>query len=183
MTPKLFRPRLIPLIFLLICSIWLIQFPAPMAHARVAQKSSSLPGQVWLIPVTAPALLVRDFEQSLNRYAKGHRGLDYSVTQNQPLFAPANGQLAFSGQVGGKPVVAIAHDSGFKTAFEPACSDVPLGTPLIAGEPFARACPWSGYKSHCAPWFCLHFSLRHNGEYLSPLALIGGIAPSHTVSL
>ena len=183
MTPKLFTPRLLPLLFLLIATAWLIQFPTSAARAKNLPHQTQISSDVWLVPLPVPALVVRDYLQSLTPYSAGHRGIDYSVTTNAVIYAPANGTLSFSGQVGGKPVVALDHNGGYRTAFEPACSDVPVGTPLLAGEPFAKACPWITYKSHCEPWFCLHYSLRHNGKYLSPMALIGGVSPSHTVSV
>ncbi|MFM5905872.1 MAG: M23 family metallopeptidase, partial [Micrococcales bacterium] len=143
MTPKLLSPRFLPFLFLLCATLWLIEYPdrtALAATPSITQKSATVrlaadPGEVWLVPIPIPALEVRQYEQSLTPYSTGHRGIDYSVQTNTVISAPANGTLAFSGQVGGKPVVAIEHENGYRTAFEPACSDVPVGTPLLAGEP------------------------------------------------
>jgi len=180
MIPKLVNPRFLPVAFLLVCTAWFVSSPQSQAHAS-DNTHHSPHGDIWLIPIPAPAFPVAQFEMPLSRYAAGHRGIDYSVTIDEPLTAPHDGTIAFAGWVADKPVVAIQHENGFRTAFEPACTDLPVGTPVITGQPFGKVCPSINYTSHCQPWFCLHFSLRHNGLYLSPLALIGGLSPSHTV--
>jgi murein DD-endopeptidase MepM/ murein hydrolase activator NlpD len=167
MTPILRSPRFLPFLVLLFSMVWISQ------HPSVAQAKSS-----WVLPIQAPAMLVRSYLAPNSDYSAGHRGVDYSVTSGQKLVSPSDGVIAFKGTVANKPVLSVQHDDGFKSAFEPACSLLPVGSKVLMGQPIGWICPSLLYKSHCSPWLCLHFSLRHNGLYLSPLALIGGLAPS-----
>ncbi len=167
MTPLLRTPRFLPFLVLLFSIVWISQ------HPTVAQAKSS-----WVLPIQAPAMLVRSYLAPNSDYSAGHRGVDYSVTPGQALVSPSDGVIAFKGTVANKPVLAVQHSAGFKTAFEPACSFLPEGSKVLMGQPIGWICPDLLYRSHCHPWLCLHFSLRHNGQYLSPLALIGGLAPS-----
>lgn len=149
-------------------------------HSVAAQREGTLmPGRLgsWRLPLDPPALLVREFRSPNSDYSSGHRGVDYAVEADQPLLAPSAGTISFAGLVANKPVVVIAHQKGFRSTFEPACSRYPTGTTVLVGAEFGAVCP-KGYRSHCAPALCLHFALRHDDGYLSPLALIGGLAPS-----
>lgn len=131
----------------------------------------------WTVPLITPVLLVHQFISPNSDYSAGHRGVDFAVVEGAALLAPERGTIVFAATVAGKPVVAIQHANGYRTAFEPACSLKPVGTVVASGQSFGRVCS-GGYRSHCFPALCLHFSLRHNGLYLSPLALIGGLSPS-----
>jgi murein DD-endopeptidase MepM/ murein hydrolase activator NlpD len=129
------------------------------------------------MPIAVPALLVHQFRSPNSDYSSGHRGVDYAVTEGQDLLAPSAGNLVFTGLVAGKPVVSIMHSGGYRTTFEPACSSLAKGTTVLAGQRFGTVCK-KGYQSHCRPSLCLHFALKSGERYLSPLALIGGLAPS-----
>lgn len=167
MTSILRSPRFLPFLVLVFSMAWISQHPAS-ANAKTS----------WILPIQAPAMLVRNYLAPNSDYSSGHRGVDYSVTSGQQLVAPSDGVIAFKGSVAQKPVLAVQHTGGYKTAFEPACSLLPVGSKVLVGQPIGWVCPTLGYQSHCSPWLCLHFSLRHNGAYLSPLAMVGGLAPS-----
>lgn len=144
------------------------------AHAETATES-------WMLPVELPATLVASFEAPATAYARGHRGLDYLVQDKANLLTPHNGTIAFAGLVAGKPVVTVNHSGGYRTSFEPACTDLKVGDQVAVGQVFAKVCS-SGYKSHCFPNICLHYGLRIGLDYLSPLALAGALAASHVVA-
>lgn len=111
------------------------------------------------------------------------------------------GVIAFANPVALIPAVSIQHPGGYRTTFEPACTALPIGSPVAAGQVFAKVCKPDlpipvknptvkvvkevvkalNPLSHCRPRLCLHFSLRLNGEYLSPQSLIGGLEPSRLV--
>lgn len=171
----LLPPKIAAAMFALVCCLWAIQHP-DSASASV-QNSSSLD---WRLPVAAPATVVAPYSAPKTSYSAGHRGIDIAVEPDQELFAPESGIVAFSALVAGKPVVAIEHANGFRSAFEPACATVELGASVGLGEPFARACSSITYQSHCNQ-FCLHYSLRHSNDYLSPLGAAGALPPSHLV--
>jgi murein DD-endopeptidase MepM/ murein hydrolase activator NlpD len=137
---------------------------------------SQTPGE-WRIPVASPAHLIANFRSPNSDYSAGHRGVDFLVSEGQALLAPSEGRVAFSGSVAGRSVLAIQHNPSLRTALEPACSQLPVGDRVVAGQIIGYVCG-RGYASHCAPRICLHYSLRSDGRYLSPLALTGGLAPS-----
>ena len=171
MRPKLPKLSLYLAIgFALTCTLLLDR---ESASATASANPESLPH--WLVPVAAPAFLVQEFRAPLTKYGAGHRGLDYNVQDQQLVYAPATGTIAFSGLVALKPVLVLQHDAGLKSAFEPVCGEVPVGTHVLAGEPIGVVCGNVNYESHCAPWLCLHFSARRDGKYLSPRVFIGGM--------
>lgn len=133
----------------------------------------------WQLPFNSPHRLVRTYLQPTSDYSAGHRGVDYEITENEQLYAPADGVIAVAMKVVDRPVLTIRHGASLVTELEPACATVKVGQIVSRGEKIATVCaPESPYKSHCREQLCLHFSLRSDGKYLSPLALIGGLSPS-----
>jgi len=166
-------PPAVWMIALLACIAWQFAIHPPTAKAADFGNSSA----TWVMPIAVPALLVHQFRSPNSDYSSGHRGVDYAVTDGQDLMSPSAGTLVFTGMVAKKPVVSILHVGGFRTTFEPACSSLPRGTTLLVGQRFGTVCA-KGYQSHCKPSLCLHFAMKLGDQYLSPLALIGGLAPS-----
>ena len=133
----------------------------------------------WQLPFVTPHRLVRQYLQPTSDYSAGHRGVDYAITLDEPLAAPANGVISVAKHLVDRSLIVISHAGGFVTELEPACAELSVGTGVLKGETIGSACvPDPSYKSHCTPGACLHLSLRLNGKYLSPLALIGGLNPS-----
>lgn len=146
------------------------------AKASAAPAVSELPH--WLVPLVAPAFVVSEYRAPITKYGAGHRGMDYNVRDRQTIFAPESGTVAFSGLVAKKPVVTVRHPDGLVSAYEPACTLLPVGASVLAGQPMGSVCANLEYESHCAPWLCLHFSVRRDGQYLSPRVFIGGLPGS-----
>lgn len=94
--------------------------------------------------------------------------------------APAQGTVVFSATVALKPVVVLSHAGNLRSTFEPACSSLPVGSSVQAGQVFGQVCS-TGYSSHCAPLLCLHFAAKTTDGYLSPEFLMGRLAPSHLI--
>lgn len=139
----------------------------------------SSPSTAWQLPLDAPVRLVRHFKQPSSDYSAGHRGVDYAVLGEQPVFATADGRILYSGRLVNRSLVSIEHANKFVSEVEPVCSRLSKGDLVKRGEPIGFVCqPASGYANHCTFDICLHFSLRKDGRYLSPLALIGGLSPS-----
>jgi murein DD-endopeptidase MepM/ murein hydrolase activator NlpD len=101
------------------------------------------------------------------------------VREAQPIFAPTDAEVRFVGKIADKNVLSLVHSQGYRTSFEPVCSDMFAGQRVKKGDVIGRVC-LLGYKSHCKVT-CLHYGMRIGENYLSPLALAGAIAPSHTV--
>lgn len=147
-------------------------------------------GPEWSLPfedsdtgtstVTGKGLqLINHYRQPNSEYSAGHRGVDYQVSLNQTVLAPADGQVRFVGVVVDRPLLTLSHPGGEITEFEPLCTDLKVGDLVSRQDPIGWVCDAKpSYRKHCQDVRCLHFSLRKNDWYLSPLALIGGLNPS-----
>jgi murein DD-endopeptidase MepM/ murein hydrolase activator NlpD len=133
----------------------------------------------WQVPFDSPHRLVRQYIQPASDYSSGHRGVDFEVEPGEPLFAPADGVISVSRLIVNRGVLAMKHGAGLVSELEPACSELAVGDIVRKGDKIGWVCPASEtYVQHCQDDLCIHFSLRFEGKYLSPLALIGGLNPS-----
>jgi murein DD-endopeptidase MepM/ murein hydrolase activator NlpD len=148
----------------------------------MATPKSSEAEQNWQAPVLTPSL-ERQFIQPSSDYSAGHRGVDYLVQQNQVVVAPADGVVHFSGRVVSRNVLTLSHGSTILTSFEPVCSRLVRGDKVSRGEIVGRICDEPEYENHCGVRVCLHFSLRTEAGYLSPLVTIGGLSPSRLLPI
>ena len=95
------------------------------------------------------------------------------------MFAPADGQVHFVGKVVNRQLISLDHDGQLLSAFEPVCSQLTEGQPIVLGQLIGEVCEGEpSYELHCEPMICLHFSVRNNGEYLSPLWFTGELRAS-----
>ena len=120
-------------------------------------------------PVREPDI-VRQFEAPETPWSAGHRGVDLAAQPGTALLAPAGGTISFAGQVAGKSVVSIRHDA-LISSFEPAQTDLPVGTLLDQGQIFGQV---QGGSDHCGET-CVHWGVRSGeNEYVDPAALVAG---------
>jgi murein DD-endopeptidase MepM/ murein hydrolase activator NlpD len=114
---------------------------------------------------------VRQYIAPATAYSSGHRGVDLAAGSGT-VYAPADGIVHFAGVVVDRPVLSIRHPGGLISSYEP------LETTLQKGEAVSRGAPvGTVIAGHCSP-ICLHFGVRLDGEYVSPLLYLGGIGPS-----
>jgi murein DD-endopeptidase MepM/ murein hydrolase activator NlpD len=147
-------------------------------------SGSDLPASTWNPPLDAPVRLINQYRQPNSDFSAGHRGVDYLVTKNQAVLAPADGQVWFAGKVAARPLLSLLHDGVYLTEFEPVCTDLKKGDQVYAGQEIARVCKAeASYLQHCPNAVCLHFSMRFAGSYLSPLIFIGGLNPSRLLPM
>ncbi|MDJ0335674.1 M23 family metallopeptidase [Salinibacterium sp. G-O1] len=133
---------------------------------------TALPPQpAWQWPVDTPRVVVRPFIAPAGPYASGHRGIDV-VAEGGRVFAPAEGTVHFAGTVVDRPVLSIRHAGGLISSFEPVETTLRQGDAVARGDPIGTALP-----GHCSGT-CLHFGVRLDGEYVSPLLYLGGVSPS-----
>jgi len=125
----------------------------------------------WAWPVAAPHPVVRPFLAPATRYSPGHRGLDIGAP-DAAVRAPADGTVHFAGVVVDRPLVSVEHAGGLLSSFEPVVPAVSEGDAVRRGDVIGTLQP-----GHCAAP-CLHFGVRLDGEYISPLLLLGGIPRS-----
>jgi leucine dehydrogenase len=118
--------------------------------------------------------VLRPFRAPLTAYGSGHRGIDLPAAAGTTVSAPAAGVVYFAGRVVDRPVLSIEHGGGLLSSFEAVESPLTEGTPVRAGDPVGVVVP----SEHCPGASCLHFGVRRDGRYVSPLLLLGGIPRS-----
>lgn len=135
--------------------------------AAASTAHDALEDRGWVWPVDGVQLL-RPFAAPAHAYGPGHRGVDLAA--GATLRSPADGLVAFAGQVAGRPVVTIDHGDGLVTTLEPATTVLSVGDPVARGAVVARLTD----GGHEGPG-TVHFGVRWNGEYINPLRLLGGV--------
>ncbi|MEG3614937.1 M23 family metallopeptidase [Isoptericola haloaureus] len=126
----------------------------------------------WRLPLPGPVRAVVDLPAE--PWRPGHRGVDLPAAAGSTVRAPRAGTVTFAGQVGGKPVVVVAHGA-LRSTFEPAVALVEVGGTVRTGRPVAVVAPAG--TGHCAPGRCLHWGVRRGDRYLDPLVLVGRAVP------
>jgi murein DD-endopeptidase MepM/ murein hydrolase activator NlpD len=112
--------------------------------------------------------VLRTFDPPATPWGAGHRGVDLPAGPGTAVRAAAPGEVAFSGLVGGTPVLVVQLAGNLRTTYEPVRGSVPVGTAVAAG---ARLGTVSGALPHC-PGGCLHWGLLSGDVYLDPLTLL-----------
>ena len=135
--------------------------------AGAAAPSDPLASAGWVWP-TDPVRVVRAFEAPAHAYGPGHRGLDLAASSG--VRAPADGRIAFAGNVAGRAVVTIDHGDGLVTTLEPVITELAVGDAVARG---ARVGVVST-GGHTAAGE-VHFGVRLDGVYVNPLRLLGGV--------
>ena len=164
----MFRKRIVATLAVVAASL-LLQYLPHTSDAQAAEK--------WQVPVEKPTLM-RDFLQPSADWSSGHRGVDYLVAEDQPVFATSSGTIRFSGRLVNRSVVSISHQNGLVSTVEPVCSPLQKGKSIEAGELLGYVCSDQDYFSHCGVKLCLHFGLKNDNGYLSPLYQLGQLSPS-----
>jgi hypothetical protein len=121
--------------------------------------------------------LKRDYLAPVSEYAAGHRGVDLEVELGSEIYSPVSGFVSFNDKLVDRQVLTITSNGGRKYSFEPVCSGVSVGQKVAAGVAIGSHCePDSTYEYHCET--CIHFSVRTEYGYLSPLYVLGKLKPS-----
>jgi murein DD-endopeptidase MepM/ murein hydrolase activator NlpD len=142
----------------------------------------SSPSQASQVQFSAPVVgssVVNQYRQSENEYSAGHRGVDYEVVLGQGVFAPADSSVHFVGTVVNRQLISLSHGEQILSSFEPVCSTLIEGEAVQKGQLIGEVCEGDEtYQPHCEDQTCLHFSIRKNGKYLSPLWFTGELTKS-----
>jgi murein DD-endopeptidase MepM/ murein hydrolase activator NlpD len=116
--------------------------------------------------------VVRHFVLGPRPWSRGHRGVDLAAHPGQAVLAPADGVIAWSGMVAGRPVLVVAHGSGLRTTYEPVITAHRPGSAVIRGQLIGTVA--RSPASHCRPASCLHWGALRGATYLDPLTLLAG---------
>ena len=144
------------------------RMPHALALALAALIALAPP---WGWPVDAPYDIVRPYLAPATAFSAGHRGVDLAAPSGA-VYAPADGVVHFAGTVVDRPLLSIEHPGGVLSSYEPVTTTLRRGDPVQRGQPIGAVEP-----GHCASP-CLHFGVRVNGQYRSPLAWLGGGEPA-----
>jgi murein DD-endopeptidase MepM/ murein hydrolase activator NlpD len=123
----------------------------------------------WSWPLEQPIRIMGPYRAPATPYSAGHRGIDVVTDADTPVFAPDDGVVHFAGVVVDRPVISIDH-GGVLSSFEAIEPVVRTGEAVERGQLIGTVA--SG--GHC-DGRCLHLGARIDGDYVSPLLLLGGI--------
>lgn len=115
-----------------------------------------------------PYSVVRPYVAPETTYTSGHRGVDLAGG-GPSVAAPADGVVRYSGFVVDRPLLSIEHEGGVLTSYEPVETSLRAGDTVRRGDVIGTAVP-----GHCSET-CVHFGVRVQGEYRSPLPWLTGM--------
>jgi len=141
-----------------------------LAIATAGPAASNAAGN-WAWPVEPPYRILRPFIAPETPYSAGHRGIDVAA-QSARVLAPSAGVVHFAGVVVDRPVLSIRHPGGLISSYEPVIALVSEGQSVARGDVIGEA-----ILGHCSVP-CIHFGVRRDGKYISPLNYLGGIPRS-----
>lgn len=104
--------------------------------------------------------------------APGNRGLEYNNPSGTTVRAGADGEVSFSGQVGGVQVISIDHYDGVRTTYT-GMSDIWVSV----GEQVGRGSAIGVAAAN------LHFGAKRLDHYLDPQILIDASSPTTSARL
>lgn len=117
-----------------------------------------------------PVVVERAYTAPPTRYGAGHRGIDLRPVAGVELRAPAEGVVAFVGDVAGRGILTIDQGDGLVTTLEPVATELSVGATVGRGDIVAAV----AVGGHAAPG-TVHFGVRRDGEYINPMLLLGGV--------
>lgn len=145
--------------------------PAPNPPTTDAHEHEG----AWAWPIGPDHDVVRFFEAPVHAYGPGHRGIDI-VGSTLVVHAVESGTVTFAGTVAGKPAVAILHDSGLTSTYEPVLASVAKGDAVSRGQVIG-VIEQPSEHAHCEAG-CVHLGAKRGKQYLDPLPLLEGRGPS-----
>ena len=130
----------------------------------------------WVAPLEAGlSAVLQEFQRPADRFAPGHRGVDFSASPGTPVLAIGEGEVTHVGEVGGVPSITIDHGT-VRSSYLPVDPSVEAGDHVAARQVIGKV----GADSHC-PVHCLHLGIRRPvweareasvDPYLDPVAWI-----------
>ena len=167
------RLLLLPVVLALLVSAVASASPSANAATDLARppvgSELATSARDWAWPVH-PVRVVAGYVAPVHRYGPGHRGIDLTASDRADVRAPADGVIAYSGDIAGRGVVTIDHHGGLVTTLEPVAGELAVGERVAQGQRIGTA----SVGGHAAPG-TIHFGVRLDGEYINPLLLLGAL--------
>lgn len=116
------------------------------------------PASGWIPPLTTGwQQVLRTFERPDDRFAAGHRGIDFAAPVGTEVRAIGPGRVAFVGDVARTPTVSIEHDHPpWTSTYQPVEALVAEGDRVEPGTIIGHL---AAHGFHCSR-SCLHLGLR-----------------------
>ena len=116
------------------------------------------PAGNWVTPLASGWMaVVKAFERPTDRFAPGHRGVDFDAPLGASVRAIGPGRVVFVGKVAGTPTVSVEHSRPSLTStYQPVDGSVEVGTLVSPGDLLGTV---AGVTGHCMR-ACLHLGLR-----------------------
>ncbi len=134
-----------------------------LSLAHEAWADVGLPRGVLPVP---GAVVMGDYAPPVDRWDRGHRGIDLRAAPGEVVVASAAGTVSYAGVLAGRGVVVVDHGT-VRTTYEPVDATVRVGDVVGVGVPIGRV----GYGGHCSG-SCMHWGLRSGDAYLDPRLLL-----------
>ena len=132
-------------------------------------------GSTWVAPLASGlSSVLQGFERPADRFAPGHRGVDFPATQGTPVRSIGAGTVTHVGQVAGVSSVTVDHRT-VRSSYLPIDALVTEGQRVDVGQVIGFVT-----GTHC-PESCVHLGLRRPAwesldatvdPYLDPIAWI-----------
>lgn len=158
--------------------VWSGAPPVPAAGpgAATGSSASAVPRvdaaavrRTWSWPLTPRPPVLAPYVAPQSTYGSGHRGLDLTAGQGQPVRAVDAGVVTHVGVIAGRGTVSVTHASGLRSTYEPVAGVVRQGEEVDRGQAIGTVLG----RSHCGG-SCLHLGALVGSGYVDPRPLLGG---------
>lgn len=127
------------------------------------------PGARYAWPLLPPPAVRTAFDEPVDPYGRGHRGVDLAGVTGQPVLAAQEGVVVHAGPLAGRGVVSVQHPDGLRTTYEPVTATVAVGAAVARGAVLGTLDAGHGG----CPGACLHWGVRRDRlDYVDPLVLL-----------
>ncbi|MGQ0575391.1 MAG: M23 family metallopeptidase [Pseudonocardia sp.] len=127
------------------------------------------PGARYAWPLLPPPAVPTPFDEPVDPFGRGHRGVDLAGAPGQAVLAAAAGTVVHAGPLAGRGVVSVQHTDGLRTTYEPVSTAVAPGAVVARGDVIGTLDP--GHPG--CRGTCLHWGVRRDRlDYLDPLVLL-----------
>ena len=124
--------------------------------------------------------IVRGFSKSTSIYSSGsHLGVDFEATIGTPIYAVADGQVTFSGQVNNHLFISIDHGNNFVTTYSVGIKSLKVLDIVKKGQKIGNV----GKPLTKDSENTFHLSMRIAEKYVDPMLYISGKIPVREISL
>lgn len=139
-------------------------FPAQASSFTTVHKEAATESlrSRWQFPCEQPISVLKPWIKPASKYTAGHRGVDFGNCHT--IRAPESGKVSFVGKVVDRHVISVQVSQSLVYSFEPIDSDLSVGDEVVRGQILGQL----SVGGHCAD-SCVHFGVRHHGEYLNPM--------------